>query len=72
MSTCTLLVYSEKKLKKSICACSNGGIIPTIAQDLHRNHIEDVVENAIKAANLTYNDITAIATTVKPGRNIQT
>lgn len=47
---------------------SNGGIIPTIAQDLHRQNIENVVDGAIRAANLNYEAITAIATTVKPGK----
>ncbi|KAF5282807.1 hypothetical protein FQR65_LT02804 [Abscondita terminalis] len=45
----------------------HGGIIPPIAQDLHRQNIEDVVNDALKAANITCNDVDAIATTVKPG-----
>lgn len=46
---------------------SNGGIIPPIAQDLHRQNIEVVVKEAIQSSNLTFNDINALAVTVKPG-----
>ncbi|CAH1998363.1 unnamed protein product [Acanthoscelides obtectus] len=48
---------------------NNGGIIPPIAQDLHRKNIERVVEEAVDAANVQFEDISAIATTVKPGRD---
>ncbi|KAF7390044.1 hypothetical protein HZH68_011901 [Vespula germanica] len=44
-----------------------GGIIPTIAQDMHRQHITEVCEKALRSANLKLRDIDAIATTVKPG-----
>jgi N6-L-threonylcarbamoyladenine synthase len=47
--------------------CSNGGIIPPIARDLHRQHIEHVVHDALRAANIELSDVDAIATTVKPG-----
>ncbi|VEN56742.1 unnamed protein product [Callosobruchus maculatus] len=46
---------------------NNGGIIPPIAQDLHRKNIERVVKDAVDAANVQLEDISAIATTVKPG-----
>lgn len=46
---------------------SNGGIIPPIAQDLHRQNIEDVVNEAVTQAGISFKDIDAIATTVKPG-----
>lgn len=45
----------------------NGGIIPPVAQELHRKYIEPVVEETLKSASLTMNDIDAIALTVKPG-----
>ncbi|KAF5297707.1 hypothetical protein FQA39_LY12038 [Lamprigera yunnana] len=45
----------------------NGGIIPPIARDLHRTNIENVVDEAVKAANVAIDDIEAIAVTVKPG-----
>lgn len=46
---------------------SFGGIIPTIAQMLHRDSITKVCEDALQSANLKLRDIDAIATTVKPG-----
>lgn len=50
------------------CNCfSNGGIIPPIAQDLHRQHITDVVESTLISANLKLKNVDAIAATVKPG-----
>lgn len=48
---------------------SNGGIIPPIAQDLHRQNIEAVVDNAVKKAQISIDDVDAIATTVKPGND---
>ncbi|XP_034186912.1 threonyl-carbamoyl synthesis 4 [Osmia lignaria lignaria] len=44
-----------------------GGIIPTIAQMLHRDNITKVCEDALQSANLKLRDVDAIATTVKPG-----
>ncbi|KAI4465197.1 trna n6-adenosine threonylcarbamoyltransferase [Holotrichia oblita] len=46
---------------------NHGGIIPPIAQTLHRQYIENIVETALLNANITVNDVDAIATTVKPG-----
>ncbi|KZC08709.1 putative tRNA threonylcarbamoyladenosine biosynthesis protein Osgepl1 [Dufourea novaeangliae] len=44
-----------------------GGIIPGIARVLHTNNITRVCEDALRSANLKLKDISAIATTVKPG-----
>ncbi|XP_014479015.1 PREDICTED: probable tRNA N6-adenosine threonylcarbamoyltransferase, mitochondrial isoform X2 [Dinoponera quadriceps] len=44
-----------------------GGIIPTIANEIHRQNITTVCENALRAAGLRLRDIDAIATTTKPG-----
>ena len=44
-----------------------GGIIPPIARDLHAQNISNVVETALKNANLEIKDLDAIAVTVKPG-----
>ncbi|KAJ9573959.1 hypothetical protein L9F63_008649, partial [Diploptera punctata] len=44
-----------------------GGIIPPIARDLHKESIENVVNEALKAADISVSDVDAIATTVKPG-----
>ncbi|KAG8239052.1 hypothetical protein J437_LFUL016689 [Ladona fulva] len=46
---------------------NHGGIIPPIAKDLHQEHIDRVVKNAIARSKVQIEDIDAIATTVKPG-----
>ncbi|CAG9768547.1 unnamed protein product [Ceutorhynchus assimilis] len=46
---------------------NNGGIIPPLAADLHRENVDRVVQGALKKARLNVEDIDAIATTVKPG-----
>lgn len=46
---------------------SLGGILPTIAQDFHRLHIERVVDESLKQANVTIDDLDAIAITNRPG-----
>lgn len=45
----------------------HGGIIPTIAGEMHRQQITTVCEDALKSANLRLRNIDAIATTTKPG-----
>ncbi|CAG5865972.1 unnamed protein product [Menidia menidia] len=44
-----------------------GGIIPTVAQQLHREHIERVVQEALGRSGVTPGQLSAVATTVKPG-----
>ncbi|XP_049801939.1 tRNA N6-adenosine threonylcarbamoyltransferase, mitochondrial isoform X2 [Schistocerca nitens] len=44
-----------------------GGIIPPVAKKLHQEHIEKVVQDALKASHLNMDDIDAVAATVKPG-----
>ncbi|XP_054643461.1 tRNA N6-adenosine threonylcarbamoyltransferase, mitochondrial isoform X1 [Dunckerocampus dactyliophorus] len=44
-----------------------GGIIPTVAQKLHREHIELVVNEALERSGVDPSQLTAVATTVKPG-----
>lgn len=48
---------------------SYGGIIPPVARDYHRKYIEKVVNDAVSTSGVTFADIDAIATTVKPGTN---
>ncbi|XP_067121020.1 tRNA N6-adenosine threonylcarbamoyltransferase, mitochondrial-like [Centruroides vittatus] len=45
----------------------NGGVIPTFAKYLHRNEISKIVQSALDKSNITLKDVSAIATTVKPG-----
>lgn len=44
-----------------------GGINPPIAQEFHRQHIELVVAESLAKANLSVNDVDAIAVTNRPG-----
>nr|XP_029729114.1 probable tRNA N6-adenosine threonylcarbamoyltransferase, mitochondrial [Aedes albopictus] len=44
-----------------------GGIIPPVAQDFHRLHIDNVVQKAFKRSNLDCLQIDAIAVTNRPG-----
>ncbi|XP_044525642.1 probable tRNA N6-adenosine threonylcarbamoyltransferase, mitochondrial isoform X2 [Gracilinanus agilis] len=44
-----------------------GGIIPSVAQRLHRENIEQIVKETLSASGVTPNELSAIATTVKPG-----
>lgn len=45
----------------------HGGIMPLIAKHLHKSHIHLVVEHTLHEANMSVNDLNAIAVTVKPG-----
>ncbi|CAB3372781.1 Hypothetical predicted protein [Cloeon dipterum] len=45
----------------------HGGIVPPVASDLHRAHIDQVVDEAIRASGVDIYDIAAIATTNRPG-----
>ncbi|XP_048390335.1 tRNA N6-adenosine threonylcarbamoyltransferase, mitochondrial isoform X3 [Stegostoma tigrinum] len=45
----------------------SSGIIPTVAQKLHKEHIENVVQEAIDKSGVSPCELTAIATTIKPG-----
>ncbi|XP_042350723.1 probable tRNA N6-adenosine threonylcarbamoyltransferase, mitochondrial [Plectropomus leopardus] len=44
-----------------------GGIIPTVAQQLHRQNIERVVQEALERSSVDPSLLSAVATTVKPG-----
>ena len=44
-----------------------GGVVPEIASRNHVEVISDVVQEALKVANITFNDIDAIACTYGPG-----
>ncbi|RZC36577.1 tRNA N6-adenosine threonylcarbamoyltransferase, mitochondrial, partial [Asbolus verrucosus] len=58
-------ILGEALNSQHLTHLANGGIIPPIAQDLHRQNIENVVETAVSRANVTFKDISAIATTFK-------
>ncbi|TNN48148.1 putative tRNA N6-adenosine threonylcarbamoyltransferase, mitochondrial [Liparis tanakae] len=44
-----------------------GGIIPTVAQQLHRESIERVVQEALERSGVDPSRLSAVATTVRPG-----
>lgn len=44
-----------------------GGVVPEIAARAHLEHIEEVIAAAIKEANVTLDDIDAVAATAGPG-----
>uniref|UniRef100_A0A6G1RLV2 N(6)-L-threonylcarbamoyladenine synthase n=1 Tax=Hypotaenidia okinawae TaxID=2861861 RepID=A0A6G1RLV2_9GRUI len=43
------------------------GIIPVVAQQLHRENIEPVVKEALSLSGVSVHELSAVATTVKPG-----
>ncbi|XP_035689123.1 probable tRNA N6-adenosine threonylcarbamoyltransferase, mitochondrial [Branchiostoma floridae] len=60
-------VLGEALHSQKLVHLKHGGIVPSVAQQLHRDHIEEVVQGALDTANLRLQDVTAIAATVKPG-----
>ncbi|GAB1284956.1 Probable tRNA N6-adenosine threonylcarbamoyltransferase, mitochondrial [Apodemus speciosus] len=44
-----------------------GGIVPPVAQQLHRENIQRIVEETLSASRISPSDLSAIATTIKPG-----
>jgi N6-L-threonylcarbamoyladenine synthase len=59
------IVWSQASLHAKF-----GGVMPSLAQREHEEHIDWVVERAIKNSQFTINDIDAIAVTVGPGLSI--
>ncbi|XP_002737251.1 tRNA N6-adenosine threonylcarbamoyltransferase, mitochondrial-like [Saccoglossus kowalevskii] len=55
-------LHSQKEIHSK-----NGGIIPPVAQALHEQYIDHVVQNAMDAANIKWTDLSAVATTIMPG-----
>lgn len=56
------IVYSQAQLHRLY-----GGVVPEIASRKHIEHIDEVVNEAVKAAELTFSDIDAVAVTYAPG-----
>lgn len=44
-----------------------GGVIPPVARDLHKQHIDSVVQEALTKARVSLKDLDAVAVTVEPG-----
>ncbi|XP_018321943.1 probable tRNA N6-adenosine threonylcarbamoyltransferase, mitochondrial [Agrilus planipennis] len=64
-SQCNIL--GESLNSQQLIHLQNGGIIPPIAENLHRKNIENVVNNALASSKVHFADIDAVATTVTPG-----
>ncbi|VVC25144.1 Hypothetical protein CINCED_3A019019 [Cinara cedri] len=60
----------QMTLKCNCRFCSFGGIIPPVARDLHKQNIDNVVTQALQRAQVSLNDLDAIAVTVKPGLSL--
>ncbi|XP_974817.2 tRNA N6-adenosine threonylcarbamoyltransferase, mitochondrial [Tribolium castaneum] len=60
-------ILGEALHSQHLIHLANGGIIPPIAQNLHRENIESVVNTAVKNSNYSFRDLSAVAVTVKPG-----
>ncbi|XP_076061986.1 threonyl-carbamoyl synthesis 4 [Oratosquilla oratoria] len=45
----------------------HGGIVPPVARNLHVEHIDNIVQETLKKAQVTAEELDAIATTVQPG-----
>lgn len=60
-------VVSDVVASQTALHVSNGGIIPPVARDLHRSVIDRCVRNCLQSGNVTVDELSAIAVTVKPG-----
>lgn len=60
-------LLAESLISQNLMHLRNGGIIPDVAQDLHRTYIKPIVSETLETANMSMEDISAIAVTLKPG-----
>ncbi|KAI5631962.1 glycoprotease family domain-containing protein [Phthorimaea operculella] len=60
-------LLAESLHSQTLTHLRNGGIIPDVAQDLHKTYIEPTVTDTLLKAKLSMEDIEAIAVTLKPG-----
>ncbi|XP_072730766.1 tRNA N6-adenosine threonylcarbamoyltransferase, mitochondrial isoform X2 [Ciconia boyciana] len=60
-------MFWEKRCTVRRKSIYTGGIIPVVAQQLHRENIEQVVKEVLSVSGVSVHELTAIATTVKPG-----
>lgn len=47
-----------------------GGVVPSLAQEAHQHAIDSVVDQAMKAADMEFSDLDAVAFTVGPGLSL--
>jgi N6-L-threonylcarbamoyladenine synthase len=65
-------VIMDGKIRSNIVATQQihqkwGGVVPELASRAHQQHIVSVVNEAISVANITKNDLNAVAFTLGPG-----
>ncbi|XP_072179144.1 tRNA N6-adenosine threonylcarbamoyltransferase, mitochondrial-like [Diadema setosum] len=60
-------VLGERLHTQKRIHAKNGGIIPILAQDLHRQFIDPVVQGAIQDAGIEIKDLSAVALSTMPG-----
>jgi N6-L-threonylcarbamoyladenine synthase len=70
--TAAAIVSSEREILSNIVWSQTehetyGGVVPEIAARAHLEHIEGVISRALAEANVTLNDIDAVAATAGPG-----
>ncbi|KAL2081372.1 hypothetical protein ACEWY4_023225 [Coilia grayii] len=66
----TGLILGESLHSQKEVHLQTGGIIPTVAQRLHRENISRVVQEAIDRSGVCPRELAAVATTVKPGMSL--
>ncbi|XP_063964784.1 tRNA N6-adenosine threonylcarbamoyltransferase, mitochondrial-like [Lytechinus pictus] len=60
-------ILAERLHTQKRIHAKNGGIIPPLAQDLHRQFIDPVVQGTIKDAGIEAKDLSAVALSTMPG-----
>ncbi|XP_049865938.1 tRNA N6-adenosine threonylcarbamoyltransferase, mitochondrial-like [Pectinophora gossypiella] len=60
-------LLAESLHSQNLMHLRNGGIIPDVAQDLHKAYIEPIVSETLIKAKLSMEEISAIAVTLQPG-----
>ncbi|XP_063788850.1 tRNA N6-adenosine threonylcarbamoyltransferase, mitochondrial isoform X2 [Pseudophryne corroboree] len=60
-------ILGESLFSQKDVHLKTGGIIPTVAQQLHRDNIDRVVNAAVLSSGLCLSELSAVATTVMPG-----
>ncbi|XP_071977040.1 tRNA N6-adenosine threonylcarbamoyltransferase, mitochondrial isoform X2 [Engystomops pustulosus] len=60
-------IHGEALFSQKEIHLRTGGIIPSVARQLHKEKIDHVVTKAVLSSGISLHDISAIATTVKPG-----
>ncbi|KAG9464910.1 hypothetical protein GDO78_019222 [Eleutherodactylus coqui] len=60
-------IRGQALLSQTQVHLKTGGIVPTVAQQLHKENIHSVVNEAVLSSGIPLQEVSAIATTVMPG-----